>query len=168
MIPLIVVAILAVTTALLFAFGVNLIYLTYRATRLKPRPKGSPVLDGEPLVCVQVPIYNERYVAERVLDAVCTLDWPAGRLEVQVLDDSDDDTTSIISRRAARWRRDGIQITHVRRRTRTGFKAGALAFGLTLTDAPFIAIFDADFIPPRDFLRRIIGVFEDPSIGFVQ
>jgi cellulose synthase/poly-beta-1,6-N-acetylglucosamine synthase-like glycosyltransferase len=168
MIPVIVVAILAATTALLFAFGVNLIYLTYRAIRLKPRPQGSPVLDGEPLVCVQVPIYNERYVAERVLDAVCTLDWPASRLEVQVVDDSDDDTTSIISRRAARWRRDGFQVTHVRRRTRTGYKAGALAFGLTLTDAPFIAIFDADFVPPRDFLRRTIGVFEDPSIGFVQ
>ena len=168
MIPVIVVASLATTTALLFAFGVNLIYLTVRATRLKLRPKRSLILDGEPLVCVQVPIYNERYVAERVLDAVSALDWPAGRLEVQVLDDSDDDTTSIIARRAARWRGDGIRVTHVRRGTRTGFKAGALAFGLKLTEAPFIAIFDADFVPPRDFLRRTIGVFEDPSIGFAQ
>ena len=168
MIPVIVVAILATTTALLFAFGVNLIYLTFRATRLKLRPKRSLILDGEPLVCVQVPIYNERYVAERVLDAVSALDWPAGRLEVQVLDDSDDDTTSIIARRAARWRGDGIRVTHVRRGTRAGFKAGALAYGLKLTEAPFIAIFDADFVPPRDFLRRTIGVFEDPSIGFAQ
>jgi cellulose synthase/poly-beta-1,6-N-acetylglucosamine synthase-like glycosyltransferase len=167
-IPVIVIAILGTTTALLLAFGVNLLYLTLRATRLKPQRKASLVLNGERLVCVQVPIYNERYVAERVLDAVCAIDWPASRFEVQVLDDSDDDTTSIIARRAARWRRDGIQVTHVRRETRAGFKAGALAAGLTLTDAHFIAIFDADFVPPRDFLRRTMGVFDDPSIGFAQ
>src|SRR6266550_4694745 len=168
MIGLIVLAILGVTSILLFAFGVNLLYLTYQATGLKPRPPISLVDEGEPAVCVQVPIYNERYVAERVLDAVCALDWPAGRLEVQVLDDSDDDTTSIIARSAARWRRGGLQLTHIRRGTRTGFKAGALAFGLMQTDAPFIAIFDADFVPPRDFLRRTIGAFDDPSVGFVQ
>ena len=168
MIPVMVIAILGATSVLLFAFGLNLLYLTFRATRLEPRPQGARVIDGEPLVCVQVPIYNERYVAERVLDAVCALDWPASRLEVQVLDDSDDDTTSIIARRAMRWRRDGTHVTHIRRGTRTGFKAGALAFGLTLTEAPFIAIFDADFVPPPDFLRRTIGVFEDPSIGFAQ
>jgi cellulose synthase/poly-beta-1,6-N-acetylglucosamine synthase-like glycosyltransferase len=168
LIPVIIIAILGVTSVLLFGFGVNLLYLTFQATRLKPRPKGSRILDGEPVVCVQVPVYDERYVAERVLDAVCALDWPASRLEVQVLDDSDDETTSIIARRAELWRRDGIHFTHVRRGTRSGFKAGALAFGLTQSDAPFIAIFDADFVPPRDFLRRTIGVFEDPSIGFVQ
>src|SRR6266699_1630733 len=168
MIGLIVLAILGVTSILLFAFGVNLLYLTYQAIGLRPRPPISLVDEGEPAVCVQVPIYNERYVAERVLDAVCALDWPAGRLEVQVLDDSDDDTTSIIARSAARWRRGGLQLTHIRRGTRTGFKAGALAFGLTQTDAPFIAIFDADFVPPRDFLRRTIGAFDDPSVGFVQ
>src|SRR6267378_7113148 len=154
MIGVIVLTILGVTSILLFAFGVNLLYLTYQATVMKPRPPISRVDEGEPPVCVQVPVYNERYVAERVLDAVCALDWPAERLQVQVLDDSDDDTTSIIARRAARWRRDGIEVTHVRSGTRTGFKAGALAFGLRLTDAQFIAIFDADFVPPRDFLRR--------------
>jgi len=168
MIGVIVLTILGVTSILLFAFGVNLLYLTYQATVMKPRPPVSRVGEAEPPVCVQVPVYNERYVAERVLDAVCALDWPADRLQVQVLDDSDDDTTSIIARRAARWRRDGIEVTHVRRGTRTGFKAGALAFGLRLTDAPFIAIFDADFVPPRDFLRRTIGAFDDPTVGFVQ
>ena len=168
MITAIVIAILGTTTALLFAFGVNLLYLTLRATRLRPRQDSSHLFEDEPLVCVQIPIYNERYVAERVLDAVCAIDWPSDRLEIQVLDDSDDDTTSIIARRAARWRRDGIQVTHVRRETRTGFKAGALAAGLTLTGAHFIAIFDADFVPPRDFLRRVMGVFDDPSIGFAQ
>src|SRR5712671_8119950 len=135
MIGAIVLAILGVTSILLFAFGVNLLYLTYQATGLKPRPPIPLVNEGEPVVCVQVPIYNERYVAERVLDAVCALDWPASCLEVQVLDDSDDDTTSIIARRAASWRRDGIKVTHIRRGARTGFKAGALAFGLTMTKA---------------------------------
>ena len=136
-------------------------YLTVCAIRLPPRPAGPPRhrWGGDrtlPSVCVQLPIYNERYVAERVLDAVCAIDWPAGRFEVQVLDDSDDETTQIIARRAALWRRKQIHVTHVRRGSRAGFKAGALAFGLEQTDAPFIAIFDADFVPPIDFLRRIM------------
>jgi len=164
----VVVAVLVVTSVVLFAFGVNLLYLTWRATRLRPRPHPALITENEPLVCIQVPIYNERYVAERVIDAVCSIDWPADRLEVQVLDDSDDETISIVDRRAARWRLEGIRVTHVRRGSRTGFKAGALAAGMRLTHAPFVAIFDADFVPPRDFLRRTVGVFEDPAIGFVQ
>jgi cellulose synthase/poly-beta-1,6-N-acetylglucosamine synthase-like glycosyltransferase len=162
------VAILTVTSFLLCAFGVNLLYLTWRATRLPTRQKLGIIRGSEPLVCVQVPVYNERYVAERVLDAVCSIDWPATRLEIQVLDDSDDETTSIVARRAAMWCGKGVQVTHVRRGTRDGFKAGALAYGLQLTNAPFIAIFDADFVPPRDFLRRIIGAFDDSSVGFAQ
>jgi cellulose synthase/poly-beta-1,6-N-acetylglucosamine synthase-like glycosyltransferase len=168
MIGAIVLTMVGLTSILLFAFGTNLLYLTLRATRLQRRRGRLPVVDGEPLVCVQVPIYNERYVAERVLNAVCDIDWPWDRLEIQVLDDSDDDTTSIIARHAERLRRQGVQIAHVRRGLRTGFKAGALAHGLSLTDAPFIAIFDADFVPQRDFLRRMLGVFEDPSIAFAQ
>ena len=163
-----VVAILGVTTVLLFAFGLNLLYLSWHATQLRPRLQSALLSGREPFVCVQVPIYNERYVAERVLDAVCAIDWPADRLEVQVLDDSDDDTIAIVGRRVARWAHEGIRVTHVRRGMRTGYKAGALAYGMTLTEAPFIAIFDADFVPPRDFLRRTIGAFEDPSVGFVQ
>jgi hypothetical protein len=160
--------IVAVTSVLLFAFGLNLLYLTWRATRLRPHMETPTAAGGEPFVCVQVPIYNERYVAERVLDAVCEIDWPRSRLEVQVLDDSDDETTSIVARRAAAWRLEGMRITHVRRGTRTGYKAGALAHGLTLTEAPLIAIFDADFVPPRDFLRRTVGAFDDPKVGFAQ
>src|SRR5438046_7250468 len=146
----------------------NLLYLTWRATRLRPaRPDPAPQ-GTEPLVCVQIPIYNERYVAERVIDAVCAIEWPANRLEVQVLDDSDDETAPIVDARVARWRRRGLEGTQVRRQKRTGFKAGALAHGMTLTQAPFIAIFDADFVPPADFLRRTMGVFADESVGFVQ
>ena len=161
-------AILALTSILLFAFGLNLLYLTQRATRLRPIATRLIVAGEEPVVCVQIPVYNERYVAERVLDAVCAIDWPASRLQVQVLDDSDDETASIVASRAAFWRRKGMQVTHVRRGTRSGYKAGALAHGLALTDAHLVAIFDADFVPPRDFLRRIVGAFEDPAVGFAQ
>jgi GT2 family glycosyltransferase len=162
------VGVLTATSALLFAFGVNLLYLTWRATRLRPRVNCPLVLSDEPDVCVQLPIYNERYVAERVLDAVCALDWPRDRLEVQILDDSDDETSTILAQRTSHWRRSGIRISHVRRATREGFKAGALAHGMILTRAPFIAIFDADFVPPADFLRRTIGEFDDPAVAFVQ
>ncbi len=168
MIAAIALAILGITSLLLFAFGVNLLYLTWRATRLPVRQPPSPVSGNEPAVCVQIPVYNERYVAERVLDAVCAIDWPADRLEVQVLDDSDDDTTAIVAQSVARWRAKGIDVTQARRGTRAGFKAGALAFGLTQTEAPLIAIFDADFVPPHDFLRRTIGAFDDPAVGFAQ
>jgi len=162
------IGVLVLTSVALFGFGVNLLYLTWRATRLRPRQSHLLVAKDEPSVCVQVPIYNERYVAERVLDAVCVLDWPRDRFEVQVLDDSDDDTTSIVARRAAHWRRKGINVTQVRRGSRAGFKAGALAHGMALIDSPFIAIFDADFVPPRDFLRRTVGVFADETVGFAQ
>jgi cellulose synthase/poly-beta-1,6-N-acetylglucosamine synthase-like glycosyltransferase len=162
------IGILVVTSLTLSGFGANLLFLTWRAIRLHPRP-GVPVPAGaEPAVCVQVPIYNEFYVAERVLDAVCEMDWPRNLLEVQVLDDSDDETISIVARRVAHWRRLGTNITQVRRGSRTGFKAGALAHGMLLTTAKFIAIFDADFVPPRDFLRRTLAVFDDPTVGFAQ
>ena len=152
----------------LFGFGVNLLFLTWRAIHLQPRPGPLVARGSETRLCVQIPIYNERYVAERVLDAVCELDWPTALLEIQVLDDSDDETSSILARRVAHWRRRGLKLTQVRRESREGFKAGALAHGLALTDAPFIAIFDADFVPPRDFLRRTLAVFDDPTVGFAQ
>ena len=165
---MIAVAVVAATSLLLFAFGLNLLYLTVRAMRLGPPAARRLATAGEPRVCVQIPIYNERYVVERVLDAVCAIDWPRDRFEVQVLDDSDDETVQILARRVAHWRRKGIGVTQLRRATRTGFKAGALAYGMEETDAPFIAIFDADFVPPPDFLRRTIGAFDDPSIAFAQ
>ncbi|HXC80098.1 MAG TPA: glycosyltransferase [Candidatus Acidoferrum sp.] len=161
-------AVLVLTSLTLFAFGANLLYLTWRATRIRPRQSRVIAAGAEPRLCVQIPIYNERYVAERVIDAVCELDWPPTLVEVQILDDSDDETSSIVARRAAHWRRRGIMVTHVRRGSREGFKAGALAHGMTLTDAPFIAIFDADFVPPRDFLLRTLSVFDDPTVGFAQ
>jgi cellulose synthase/poly-beta-1,6-N-acetylglucosamine synthase-like glycosyltransferase len=162
------VTVVAVTSLALFGFGINLLYLTWRATRLPRRLSGPVTYGGEPTVCVQIPIYNERYVAERVLDAVCALDWPPEKLEIQVLDDSDDETVSIVERRVNYWIQRRLSVVHVRRQSRHGFKAGALAHGLTLTAAPYTAIFDADFVPPSDFLRRTMSVFDDPKIAFVQ
>jgi cellulose synthase/poly-beta-1,6-N-acetylglucosamine synthase-like glycosyltransferase len=167
-ITLIAIATIGLTSIALFAFGANLLFLTWRATRLPARVHQPLIRGSEPRVCIQVPIYNERYVAERVLDAVCELDWPRDRFEVQVLDDSDDETVAIVARRASHWRRQSVAVSHVRRESREGFKAGALAYGMKLTSAPFIAIFDADFTPPRDFLYRMLGVFDDPTIGFAQ
>jgi cellulose synthase/poly-beta-1,6-N-acetylglucosamine synthase-like glycosyltransferase len=94
------VGVLGITSLALFGFGVNLLYLTWRATHLRPRQSQLIACGAEPWLSVQVPIYNERYVAERVIDAVCELDWPRDRFEIQVLDDSDDETTSIIARRS--------------------------------------------------------------------
>src|ERR1700681_1689027 len=104
------IGVIVATSLALFGFGANLLYLTWRATRLRPRQHPPIAKGSEPRVCVQVPIYNERYVAERVLDAVCGLDWPRDRFEVQILDDSDDDTVSIVARRAAHWRHRGVVV----------------------------------------------------------
>lgn len=121
-----------------------------------------------PFVTVQLPLYNERFVAERLLDATARLDWPADRLEIQVLDDSDDDTCQLVDKRVAFWKKQGIAIDVVRRAGRDRYKAGALAHGLTLARGEFTAIFDADFIPAPDFLRTTMPWFRDSGIGMVQ
>jgi cellulose synthase/poly-beta-1,6-N-acetylglucosamine synthase-like glycosyltransferase len=131
-----------------------------------PAPFANP--EEFPLVTVQLPLYNERFVAARLLDAAARLHWPVGRLEIQVLDDSDDDTRGLVDERAARWQGQGIAIRVVRRTTRDGYKAGALANGLATARGEFIAVFDADFIPPPDFLHAAIPWFRDPGVGMVQ
>jgi cellulose synthase/poly-beta-1,6-N-acetylglucosamine synthase-like glycosyltransferase len=161
-------AVIALTSPLLFAYGANLLYLSSRALSLAPPPR-APARRKEPaLVAVQLPIYNERYVAERVIDGACGLHWPRGQLEVQVLDDSDDETVAIVERAVDRWRRRGTNISHIRRSGRRGYKAGALAEGMGRTEAAFLAVFDADSLPPPDFLQKTIGEFEDPAVGYVQ
>ena len=121
-----------------------------------------------PVVTVQLPLYNERFVAERLLNAAACLDWPRERLEIQVLDDSNDDTRGLVDERVAWWREQGIAITVVRRSERDGYKAGALANGLATARGEFVAIFDADFIPSPDFLRATIPWFGDRGVGMVQ
>jgi cellulose synthase/poly-beta-1,6-N-acetylglucosamine synthase-like glycosyltransferase len=131
-------------------------------------PLAPPPADCWPVVTVQLPIYNEPRVVERLLRAVAALDYPRGRLEIQVLDDSTDDTSARAARLVARHRRLGCDIRHLRRPDRGGFKAGALAAGLRAARGELIAVFDADFVPPPDFLRRLVPRFEDPAIGMVQ
>lgn len=133
-----------------------------------PRPREPPEPRPWPRVCVQLPLYDEANVAARLIDAVAALDYPRDHLEVQVLDDSDDETAEICAERVAHHRRRGLSIAHLRRGARSGYKAGALAYGLSRTDAPLIAIFDADFVPPPEFLRQTVPHFREPELGLVQ
>jgi cellulose synthase/poly-beta-1,6-N-acetylglucosamine synthase-like glycosyltransferase len=134
----------------------------------KTKPIHTTPLKDWPIVLVQLPVYNEKYVVERLLNAVAALDYPKEKLQIQVLDDSTDETRAIIDRTVLLLKNKGICIEALRRPTREGYKAGALAFGMAHCTADFVAIFDADFVPEPDFLKRIIPQFDSPEIGMVQ
>lgn len=156
---------------LLSLYGIHrywILYLYFRYYKWAKPYRLPAMFDPMPPVTIQLPVYNERYVIERLMDAVCRLDYPRHLLEVQILDDSTDDTRQIIDARVAQLRSQGFDIVHVRRSDRTGFKAGALAHGLSRSRGRFMAIFDADFLPPADFLRKTIPCFQDPQLGMVQ
>ncbi len=121
-----------------------------------------------PSITVQLPIYNERFVVERLLDAVASLDYPRDRLEIHVLDDSDDETLELAIRRVEHHARRGIDIEHMRRPDRSGYKAGALAYGLERARGEFVVILDADFLPQPDLLQRLLPPFADPRVGMAQ
>ncbi|HSS96515.1 MAG TPA: glycosyltransferase, partial [Terriglobales bacterium] len=122
-----------------------------------------------PSMLVQLPIYNERYVVERLLRCVAKIDYPPDKLTIQLLDDSSDETAVIAGKVIAEIAKEnGIRIEHIRRPDRRGFKAGALDYGLKICDAEFIAIFDADFLPRPDFVKRVLAYFADPKVGMVQ
>jgi cellulose synthase/poly-beta-1,6-N-acetylglucosamine synthase-like glycosyltransferase len=122
-----------------------------------------------PRVLVQIPVYNEPMVVERALLSAGRLDWPRDRLKIQLLDDSDDLTSDIAVHAIARLRKEGIDANHVRRADRSGFKAGALAAGMALCDAPYVAVFDADFVAAPDWLRRAMApLLAEPRAAFVQ
>ncbi|HTS93616.1 MAG TPA: cellulose synthase family protein [Stellaceae bacterium] len=142
------------------------IYLYYRHRHRVPRAGGA--LATLPSVTVQLPIYNEMYVVERLLEAVARLDYPSALLEIQVLDDSTDETVEIAENAVRRLAARGIDIKYLHRTDRQGFKAGALQAGLATAKGEFIAIFDADFVPSPDFLKRLLPQFADPKVGMVQ
>ncbi|HEU5316201.1 MAG TPA: glycosyltransferase, partial [Chloroflexota bacterium] len=141
-------------------------YLYYRHKYKLPTPKAR--FAELPRVTVQLPIFNEKYVVERLVASVCQLEWPRHLLEVQVLDDSTDDTQAIARAAVDRWRAEGVDIQYIHRTNRHGFKAGALARGLEVAKGRFVAVFDADFVPHRDFLHRAIHFFTDDQVGMVQ
>ena len=153
-----------------FAIAGYFLYLVYWLFELPRGETARPSLPEElPRVLVQVPVYNEPLVVERSMAAMGALDWPRDRLTIQLLDDSNDITSDIAAHAVARLRRDGIDAHHVRRSDRGGFKAGALAAGLALDDAPYVAVFDADFVPPPGWLKQAMAaMLAHPRAAFVQ
>jgi cellulose synthase/poly-beta-1,6-N-acetylglucosamine synthase-like glycosyltransferase len=121
-----------------------------------------------PIVTVQLPLYNELYVVERLIDSITKFDYPKDKLEIQILDDSTDETVDIVAKKVAEYKAQGFNIYQHRREIRTGYKAGALKEGLEIAKGEFVAIFDADFLPRTDFLKKTVPYFSDQKIGVVQ
>ncbi|MGO9255476.1 MAG: glycosyltransferase [Bryobacteraceae bacterium] len=140
-------------------------YFKYRKNAVSEPPKR---FDRLPPVTIQLPLYNERYVVERLIDEVVKIDYPRDLLQIQVLDDSTDDTAPFAEALVERYRNIGHPIEYLHRTNRHGFKAGALQEGLKTASGEFVAVFDADFCPPADFLQRTVHFFADPAVGVVQ
>ena len=164
------------TSALSFIFIYSLSQLSlvfiYRKARRNNTISKSAVITEDyvyPMVTVQLPVYNELYVVERLIDAIASFNWPKDKLEIQVLDDSNDETVELIAKKVVEWQAKGLDITQVQRPERKGFKAGALQYGMEIAKGEFIAIFDADFVPERNFLKDTVPQFQqDEKIGVVQ
>ena len=180
MIAIIVCSLYVLCSIVLLAYGIQCYVLTYlylrkRTSRLAFQRLTMKHFDGVidekeyPLVATQLPMYNEKTVAVRVIEAAAAMDYPRNKHEIQVLDDSNDETIDYVDQTVARLKEQGVLISVIRRTDRVGFKAGALQYGLEFTNAEFVAIFDADFVPPRDFLKKSIAFFINrPKLGLVQ
>src|SRR5215468_4936366 len=158
-----------VVLVLLASYGVHrytLVYLYYK----KRNRETQPVEDFTelPRLTIQLPIFNEQFVVDRLLQAVCRIEYPREKLDIQVLDDSTDETIDVAQSLVEHYQNQGYPITYLHRSNRSGFKAGALHEGLKTAQGEFVAIFDADFVPPPDFLLRTIHHFTNPNIGMVQ
>src|SRR6187399_476004 len=154
---------------ILAVYGWHRYYLVYVYMKHKseqPVPKAT--FDALPVVTIQLPLYNEMYVVDRLIDAVCKLEYPRELLEIQVLDDSTDETRSVAEQAVRRNAARGVDITYIHRTDRSGYKAGALDAALHVAKGEFVAIFDADFIPTHDFLTRTVPFFTDPQVAMVQ
>jgi glycosyltransferase involved in cell wall biosynthesis len=154
---------------LLCGYGVHRARLAWLCLRCQPPRRAEPFsLEELPVVTIQLPIYNEATVVQRLLEAANRIDYPRDKLEIQVLDDSDDETRVIAEGMVHRLRDGGLDISYLRRTSREGYKAGALDYGLSRARGELIAIFDADFVPPADFLLETAGHFREPDVGMVQ
>jgi len=155
---------------ILAAYGAHRYWLVYLYYKNKKNKTTEPAAYFEelPRVTVQLPIFNEQYVVDRLLDAVCKLDYPREKLDIQLLDDSTDETIAVARELVERYAALGHPVYYLHRENRAGYKAGALEEGLKTAKGEFVAIFDADFVPPTDFLMKCIHHFTDPKIGMVQ
>lgn len=177
---IIVVSLYVLCSAILLAYGVQCYVLTYlflrkRKSRIAEQDAKMKFFYGVtdeakyPKVVTQLPMYNEKSVAIRVIDAVVAMEYPKSRHEIQILDDSNDETIKYVNDTVEKYQKEGFLISVIRRTDRTGFKAGALQNGLEYTDAEFVAIFDADFVPHADFLKKAMAFFDNrPKLGLVQ
>ena len=160
-----------IITTILALYGFHNLITTIMYLRLKTPPKRrahtQPIQEWQP-VTVQLPIFNEKYTVERLLRAVTRLDYPADRLQIQVLDDSTDDTYDLVKRLVEEYQSRGVNIELIHRLDRTGYKAGALQNGLQTASGELVAIFDADFVPKPDWLKRTVPPFQNPKLGCLQ
>ena len=169
----IIITIYSIALLLIFFYSLAQLNLLINYLSFKKKDELAPKFDLSnpdevPYVTVQLPLYNELYVVERLLDNISKLDYPKNKLEIQVLDDSTDESVSSTATKIDVLRHQGLDIVHVRRENRKGFKAGALKDGLKTAKGEYIAIFDADFLPESDWLQKTIPYFKDPEIGVVQ
>src|SRR6187399_2100495 len=153
----------------LSAYGIHRYFIIYLYLKNRKRPPvPARYFEKLPKVTVQLPIFNEVYVAERLIRSVSELDYPQELLQIQVLDDSTDETREITATCAEELRQRGFNVQRIHRTDRTGFKAGALAIGLEAAEGEFVCILDADFVPQKDLLKRTIHYFTDPKVGMIQ
>ncbi|HEX2962562.1 MAG TPA: glycosyltransferase [Ignavibacteriales bacterium] len=158
-----------ISLSILLIFGCHgFVMLFYHNKYGQNRPQANKELKEDKKVTIQLPLYNELYVVERLINCVCAIDYPKDLLEVQVLDDSTDETTQLVARLVAEKQKEGFDIKQIRRGNREGFKAGALYEGLKVAKGDYVAIFDADFMPTKDFLKKTLSYFNNPKIGMVQ
>ena len=155
-----------IAAILITAYTCNFYYLAFLSGRRKERL--DIVQIDAPTITIQLPIYNEKYVAARLVDAVCAMDYPKEKMQIMILDDSDDETVELLENLVNKHQKNGYDIIHVRRGTRKGYKAGALKHAMKFTNTEFVAIFDADFIPPKWYLKKAIPYFAKPNIGLIQ
>ena len=159
-----------VVMVILAGYGMHryaLVYMYYRNRKNRTAEPAKQFVEL-PCITVQLPIFNEQFVVDRLVDSICKLDYPKDKLEIQVLDDSTDETVAVARAVVERYAALGHPITYIHRTNREGFKAGALQNGMLTSKGEFIAIFDADFVPPEDWLLRVVHHFADPAIGMVQ
>jgi len=155
-----------IAAILITAYTCNFYYLAFLSNHRKEKFNVIPF--NEPTITIQLPIYNEKYVAARLVDSVCAMDYPKEKMKIMVLDDSDDDTVKLLENLVKEHKKNGYDIEHIRRGNRIGYKAGALKYAMKFTNTEFVAIFDADFIPPDWYLKKAIPYFSKSNIGLVQ